>query len=251
MCLIAFAWQTSKHHRLTLIGNRDEFHRRPTRPLDWWDDLNQPELLAGRDLEAGGTWLGVTRDGRFAAVTNIRAPGAAKAPLSRGQLPLDYLQGRQAPEAFMQQLAAQREQYSGFNLLVGDANALWFLNSLDGQPRELGPGVYGLSNADLDSLWPKTGYLRDALCEAADADSEHLLGLLANSRSYPDEQLPATGISQQWERMLAPAFITGNREYGTRASSLLRIGQDGGIELIEKRFGPLGQPEGERLCEWA
>ena len=85
MCLIAFAWQTSKHHRLTLIGNRDEFHRRPTRPLDWWDDLNQPELLAGRDLEAGGTWLGVTRDGRFAAVTNIRAPGAAKAPLSRGR----------------------------------------------------------------------------------------------------------------------------------------------------------------------
>ena len=121
MCLIAFAWQTSKHHRLTLIGNRDEFHRRPTRPLDWWDDLNQPDILAGRDLEAGGTWLGVTRDGRFAAVTNIRAPGAAKAPLSRGQLPLDYLQGRQTPEAFMQQLAAQREQYSGFNLLVGDA----------------------------------------------------------------------------------------------------------------------------------
>ena len=251
MCLIAFAWQTSKHHRLTLIGNRDEFHRRPTRPLDWWDDLNQPELLAGRDLEAGGTWLGVTRDGRFAAVTNIRAPGAAKAPLSRGQLPLDFLQGNQTPAAFMQQLATQREQYSGFNLLVGDANALWFLNSLDGQPRELGPGVYGLSNADLDSPWPKTGYLRDALCEAADADSEHLLGLLTDSRSYPDEQLPATGISQQWERMLAPAFITGNREYGTRASSLLRIGQDGGIELIEKRFGPLGQPEGERLCEWA
>ena len=177
MCLIAFAWQTSKHHRLTLIGNRDEFHRRPTRPLDWWDDLDQPDLLAGRDLEAGGTWLGVTRDGRFAAVTNIRAPGAAKAPLSRGQLPLNYLQGRQTPEAFMQQLAAQREQYSGFNLLVGDADALWFLNSLDGQPRELGPGIYGLSNADLDSPWPKTGYLRDALCEAADADSEHLLGL--------------------------------------------------------------------------
>ena len=205
MCLIAFAWQTSKHHRLTLIGNRDEFHRRPTRPLDWWDDLDQPDLLAGRDLEAGGTWLGVTRDGRFAAVTNIRAPGAAKAPLSRGQLPLNYLQGRQTPEAFMQQLAAQREQYSGFNLLVGDADALWFLNSLDGQPRELGPGIYGLSNADLDSPWPKTGYLRDALSAAVDADSEHLLSLLADSRSYPDEQLPATGISQEWERRSLPA----------------------------------------------
>ena len=107
----------------------------------------------------------------------------------------------------MQQLATQREQYSGFNLLVGDANALWFLNSLDGQPRELGPGVYGLSNADLDSPWPKTGYLRDALCEAADADSEHLLGLLTDSRSYPDEQLPATGISGSacWLRPLSPA----------------------------------------------
>lgn len=139
MCLIAFAWQTSKHHRLTLIGNRDEFHRRPTRPLDWWDDLNQPEILAGRDLEAGGTWLGVTRDGRFAAVTNIRAPGAAKAPLSRGQLPLDYLQGRQTPEAFMQQLATQREQYSGFNLLVGDANALWFLSASTASHASLAP----------------------------------------------------------------------------------------------------------------
>ncbi len=251
MCLIAFAWQMSKHHRLTLIGNRDEFHRRPTRPLDWWDDQEQPELLAGRDLEAGGTWLGATRDGRFAAVTNIRAPGAAKAPRSRGQLPLDFLQGNQTPAAFMQQLAAQLHGYAGFNLIIGDVNELWFLNSLDGQPRALEPGVYGLSNADLDSPWPKTRTLREALAAAPDADSEQLLTLLADSRSYADDQLPATGISLEWERMLAPAFITGNREYGTRASSLLRISQDGGISMIEKRFGPFGQSDGERLCEWA
>ena len=251
MCLIAFAWQMSKHHRLTLIGNRDEFHRRPTRPLDWWDDQEQPELLAGRDLEAGGTWLGATRDGRFAAVTNIRAPSAAKAPRSRGQLPLDFLQGSQTPAAFMQQLAAQLHDYTGFNLIIGDLSELWFLNSLDGQPRALEPGVYGLSNADLDSPWPKTRTLREALAAAPDADSEQLLTLLADSRSYADDQLPATGISLEWERMLAPAFITGNREYGTRASSLLRISQDGGISMIEKRFGPFGQPEGESLCGWA
>ncbi|MGI3129588.1 NRDE family protein [Halopseudomonas pachastrellae] len=251
MCLIAFAWQMSKHHRLTLIGNRDEFHRRPTRPLDWWDDQEQPELLAGRDLEAGGTWLGATRDGRFAAVTNIRAPGAAKAPRSRGQLPLDFLQGNQTPAAFMQQLAAQLHDYAGFNLIIGDVSELWFLNSSDGQPRALEPGVYGLSNADLDSPWPKTRTLREALAAAPDADSEQLLTLLADSRSYADDQLPATGISLEWERMLAPAFITGNREYGTRASSLLRISQGGGISMIEKRFGPFGQPDGESLCEWA
>ncbi|UJJ32650.1 NRDE family protein [Halopseudomonas maritima] len=251
MCLIAFAWQMSKHHRLTLIGNRDEFHRRPTRPLDWWDDQEQPQLLAGRDLEAGGTWLGARRDGRFAAVTNIRTPGAAKAPRSRGQLPLDFLQGSQTPAAFMQHLAEQRHEYTGFNLIVGDASELWFLNSEHGQPKALEPGVYGLSNADLDSPWPKTRTLREALAAAPDADSEQLLSLLADSRSYADDQLPATGISLEWERMLAPAFITGNREYGTRASSLLRIGQDGSISMIEKRFAPFGQPEGERLCEWA
>ncbi|GGE51844.1 hypothetical protein GCM10007421_27870 [Halopseudomonas oceani] len=250
MCLIAFAWQQSPQQPLLLIGNRDEFHHRPTRALTDWHAEGHPDLLAGKDLEAGGTWLGVTRDGRFAAVTNIRSPGAAKAPRSRGQLPLDYLLGNLSPAAFLRELHSTLDQYSGFNLLVGDREQLWFLNSQQGQPRQLEAGIYGLSNADLDSPWPKTQCLRNDLAENLNADDQTLFSLLANDQLYADEQLPSTGISLEWERMLSAAFIVGIPEYGTRASSVLRLQADGVIRLTERRFGPLGEAQGETSREW-
>ncbi|MEH6564022.1 MAG: NRDE family protein [Halopseudomonas sp.] len=245
MCLIALAWQVAEEYPLTLIGNRDEFHRRPARPAQPWNDEQLPELLAGKDLEAGGTWLGVTRTGRFAALTNIRTPGAMRGPLSRGKLVLDYLQSDSAPQDYLAPLSAQAGEYAGFNLLVGDRRELWFLNSLEGKPHQLPPGVYGLSNAALDTPWPKLTRLRDQLAAQPAASAEQLLTLLHDDHIYPDELLPHTGINPDMEKMLSAAFIRGNQDYGTRACSLLRLHANHDVELIEERFGPLGEAEGE------
>ncbi|QIB49776.1 NRDE family protein [Pseudomonas sp. OIL-1] len=248
MCLIAFAWQTAGQP-LVMLANRDEFHARPTRAAAFWDEEGQPDLLAGKDLEAGGTWMGVTRAGRFAALTNIRSPGARQGPRSRGELVTRYLADDQHPEAFLAQLKEQLDDYAGFNLLVGDREQLWHLNSRDGRCTALQPGVYGLSNDSLDSAWPKLEALRTRLASApANADAELLLELLADSQRYPDDQLPHTGIDPDWERALSAAFIVGDT-YGTRASTLLRIDQDGGIEFRERRFGPMGARLGDST--WA
>lgn len=243
MCLMAFAWQAGKHP-LTLLGNRDEFHARPTRAADFWSEEGLPDLFAGKDLDAGGTWLGVTRDGRFAALTNIRAPGAVAAPRSRGRLALDYLASSIAPDTYLQQLADDADQYGGFNLIVGDADQLWYFNSREKQAEQIGPGVYGLSNGRLDSNWPKQQRLRDDLAGDPDGDPATLLELLADARTYPDLELPETGVRLELERALSAAFIIGE-EYGTRASTLLRLGRAGGVTFVERRYGPMGVMLGE------
>ena len=247
MCLIAFAWQMSGRP-LLLLGNRDEFHPRATRPACFWNEEGQPALLAGKDLEAGGTWLGVTRSGRFAALTNIRSPQARRGPSSRGKLVLDYLTGRMSPEAYMTSLTDSLGEYAGFNLLAGTMQQLWFLNSDEAQARELTPGIYGLSNASLNSPWPKLQALRTGLEQQldtdSDSDSDTLLDLLKDSREYPDDQLPDSGVNLEWERRLSATFILGE-EYGTRSSSLLGIDADGSITFVEQSFGPNGQELGE------
>lgn len=244
MCLIAFAWQTAGQP-LVMLANRDEFHARPTRAASFWTEEGHPEVLAGKDLEAGGTWLGVTRQGRFAALTNIRSPGARQGPRSRGELVTRYLSGEQQPGAFLDQLNQQLTDYAGFNLLVGDSQQIWHLNSSEGRPASLQPGVYGLSNDSLDSPWPKLEALRTNLQNAAPgASAAKLLELLADSQRYPDAQLPHTGLDLDWERALSAAFILGDT-YGTRASTLLKIARDGRIEFREKSFGPMGVPLGE------
>lgn len=249
MCLIAFAWQTAGQP-LVMLANRDEFHARPTRAATFWTEEGQPDLLAGKDLEAGGTWMGVTRAGRFAALTNIRSPGARQGPRSRGDLVTRYLAGDQPPEAFLAELKEQLGEYAGFNLLVGDRHQIWHFNSLEGRPVSLQPGVYGLSNDSLDSSWPKLETLRDRLSDAGpDAETEQLLELLADSQRYPDELLPHTGIDPDWERALSATFIVGDT-YGTRASTVLRIAPDGRIEFREKRFGGMGTALGESTWEF-
>ena len=245
MCLIAFAWQMSGRP-LLLLGNRDEFHPRPTRAAGFWNEEGQPQLLAGKDLEAGGTWLGVTRSGRFAALTNIRSPEARKGPRTRGTLALDYLTGRMRPAEYLAALVDDLDGDAGFNLVVGTMQELWYLNSQKGQPTPLGPGVYGLSNAELNSPWPKL----QALCKGleqhldTDSDSDVLLELLKDSSEYPDEQLPDSGVGLEWERLLSATFILGE-DYGTRASTLLAIDADGSITFVEQGFGPNGKELGE------
>ncbi|TVP90921.1 MAG: NRDE family protein [Pseudomonadaceae bacterium] len=238
MCLIAFAWQVDDQP-LLLLGNRDEFHARPTRPAQFWTEENQPDLLAGKDLQAGGSWLGVTRSGRFAALTNVRAPGALREGKSRGHLIHSYLTGELSPHEYLLQLQAEVQDYADFNLLVGNRDELWHLHSRDGQLLPVPPGIHGLSNASLNSPWPKTRRLCQDLESSLTADDAQLLELLARRERYPDDQLPETGINQEWERMLSAAFIV-SPDYGTRASTLLRLTAAGEISFRERQFSPAG-----------
>lgn len=243
MCLIVFAWRPEHELPLVLAANRDEFYARPSLPLAAWEDA--PELFGGRDLEAGGTWLGVGPHGRFAALTNIRDPRQPPRGRSRGELPVQFLRASQDPEAFLTEIAQQAGDYSGFNLLVGDRQRLWLLNSRGGQPQPLGAGLYGLSNADLDTPWPKVEKAKTLLGEClVDPQVPSLLDMLHDDRQAEDAQLPDTGIGLQSERVLSSIFIaTGT--YGTRASSVLLVRADGSRQLVERSYGPYGAHLGE------
>lgn len=239
MCLIVFAWRP--HHALPLIvaANRDEFYDRPTLPLGHWEDA--PDIVAGRDLQAGGTWMGVSTSGRFAALTNIRVPGAAAGSRSRGELPERYLRGQLSPEAYLKELAGHLQHYAGFNLLVGDADELWYLNSHAAVPEKILPGVYGLSNAALDSPWPKLLRARAALQNQLDVhEAENLLRLLGDPELAADAELPSTGVPYEWEKRLSGIFIT-SKDYGTRASTVLIKREDGSLDITERSFGPAGR----------
>ncbi len=239
MCLIVFAWQPAQAVPLVVAANRDEFHERPSLPLAPWAEM--PELIAGRDLEAGGTWMGVTLDGRFAALTNIRRSRQTSGPRSRGELPERYLRNQLSPEAYLSELQAQRSDYAGFNLLAGDTQTLWHLNSDEGTPRRLEPGIYGLSNASLDTPWPKLVRAKHALASHLEhPDSEALLQLLADTWRPATHQLPNTGVTPELEALLSSVFIA-SPNYGTRASTALIRRSDGSLEIRERSFGPEGR----------
>jgi len=239
MCLIALAWQVHPDFPLLLAANRDEFYARPTAPARYWDEA--PELLAGRDLKDGGSWMGVTRQGRFAALTNVREPGAASGHRSRGLLVAEFLKNGCAPMDYLKQVAAQAGDYGGFNLLVGDGHELACYNNRHGEPFVLSPGIHGLSNKQLDTPWPKVRKLKAGLAAqlGAGAPASDLLALLADDGAPPDAELPDTGVGLAMERMLAPCFIR-SPVYGTRASTVLRIG-GGRVEFVEQSFVQ-GQP---------
>lgn len=245
MCLILFGYRCHPAFSLVLAANRDEFHARPTDPVDFWDDA--PDVLAGRDRIAGGTWLGMTRSGRFAALTNIREPDRQRSDApSRGALVADYLRGDPAPGDYLHALTTEAEHYNGFNLLVGDRFSLHYYSNRDDQsPRRLKPGLYGLSNALLDTPWPKVERGRHGLAAILDSPDgprpEALLELLADRSPPPDDELPDTGVGLARERLLAPLFIAGET-YGTRSSSVLLI-DDEQAELIERSHDGFG---GER-----
>lgn len=244
MCLIAFAHQFHRRYPLVLIANRDEYYRRPTRRAHFWPEA--PGLLAGQDLEQGGTWLGITRDGRLAAVTNVRDGRPADPGLrSRGALTRDFLLGDLSCAAYLADLEREQHRYGGFNLLLGDATGLYFFsNRFSNQepPRPLAPGLYGLSNASLDTPWPKVDTLKGQLAEALDAptlSARELLPLLQNRRQPEDVQLPDTGVGLALERTLAPCFIHGEH-YGTRASTVILVDQAGEVTFMEQNYDATG-----------
>jgi uncharacterized protein with NRDE domain len=223
MCLIAIAWQAHPDHPLVVAANRDEWRERPAAAARWWDD--HPQLLAGRDLQAGGTWMGVTRGRRFAAVTNFRDPSDRRSTaLSRGTLVAEFLLGSESPEAYLRALAGRAAHFNGFNLLVSDGASLLYFGSREGEVREVEPGVHALSNHLLDEPWPKVQRARAALAGALAGGDGPLFAMLSDTAPAPDDQLPDTGVGLERERLLSPILIAG-ADYGTRASTVLRAGR--------------------------
>ncbi|WP_338522235.1 NRDE family protein [Pseudomonas batumici] len=243
MCLIVFAWRPGHAQPLIVAANRDEFYARPSLPLAQWPEA--PRVYAGRDLEAGGTWLGIGAGGRFAALTNIRNPNQPVGRRSRGELVARFLTEDQPAEDYLAEVRARSQEYGGFNLLVGTADTLWHFNSHEGEPRQLTEGVYGLSNAGLDTPWPKLLKARAALSwELRDPRPEALLALLGDPTSAPLAELPDTGVGVATESLLSSIFIA-SPSYGTRASTVLIVHADGRRHLLERSFGPYGGHLGE------
>jgi uncharacterized protein with NRDE domain len=246
MCLIAFALDAHPDYALVLAANRDEFYDRPTAPGHFWEERDdEAGILAGRDERAGGTWMGVTRGGRFAALTNVRGPAEERSDApSRGALVKAFLLDDRAPRAFLESLAGTADAYNGFNLLAGTfagaegSRLAYFSNQKGGAARRVEAGVHGLSNAVLDTAWPKVKRSQTALrslLEAGRVPPEALLDLLDDRRPADDEALPSTGVPQEWERALSSVFIQ-TEGYGTRSSTALLIGRGGAATLVERSF---------------
>ena len=238
MCLLLLAWKTHPRYRLILAGNRDEFHDRAATPLNWWQD--DARILAGRDLKAGGTWLGVARSGRFGVVTNYRDLQAPiEAAPSRGNLIPRFLTGATSPKEFLDDLRGAAMRYSGFNLLVGGSRALYYYSNRGPKaPTALAPGVYGLSNHLLNTPWPKLTRTRDRFSQLLgdnEITPESLFTILADREQAPGDNLPSTGLPNDWERVVSSPFIV-NERYGTRCSSVLLVERNGRTTLHERRF---------------
>lgn len=239
MCVVFFAYRQTAEFPLILIANRDEFYERPTLAAARWDD--DPQVFAGRDLVLGGTWLGYSDRGRFAAVTNYREPGAPRGDLSRGRLTADFLAGERTIEEFVAAAERDADRYSGFNLLIGEfageRSELRYLSNRGGGSRVLDSGIYGLSNAHLDTPWPKVargkGIFSSILREGA--DDERFFELLCDEEKAPDDELPSTGLSMERERALSSIFIA-TPIYGTRCSSILKIDREHYFTLTERVF---------------
>jgi uncharacterized protein with NRDE domain len=247
MCLALLDIRALPQGRVTLLSNRDEFHRRPAAPLAFWADA--PAICAGRDLEARGTWLGVTREGRFGFVTNFRDPARPeKAPRSRGAIVPEFLLSGESPLAYAEALARRGAEFAGFNAILGDARGVAYLSNAGALPRALAPGLYGVSNGLLETDpardWPKLQRARRRYL-AGDAPFD----VLADRVIAPDAELPRTGVPLEWERRLSAIFIAGS-EYGTRASTVLEItGRE--IAITERAFGPGGAAGPERSERFA
>jgi uncharacterized protein with NRDE domain len=237
MCLIFVAVDAHPKYRFVIAANRDEFYDRPTLPVSFWPEA--PELLAGRDLRAGGTWIGITRTGRIAAVTNYRDPKTIKAAApSRGKLVSDYLSSRESPMPYLEMLLPGAHKYNSFNLLLGHREELYWYSNRGTEIRRLSPGIHGLSNHLLDTPWPKVEQGKKALSRILaeeDPSTEDLFRLLLDGTVASDESLPDTGVGLEWERILSPIFIT-SPTYGTRSSTILLLDRSGRVMFMERSF---------------
>ncbi|WLR59912.1 NRDE family protein [Guptibacillus hwajinpoensis] len=235
MCLIAVAQNVHPTYPFILVANRDEFYERPTKPANYWEDV--PELLAGRDLKAMGTWLGVTTNGRIAALTNYREANEQPKSLSRGDLTADYLRDHQSPLSYLEMVRQKKDQYNGFNLIIGDFKSLYYYSNRQEQITKLENGVHAVSNHLLNTSWPKVEQLKEELKHYLSAeknlDQNRLFEMLSHAEPAPDHLLPQTGVPIEWERMLSPVYIKSDH-YGTRAQTVIMVSQNGEVTFIER-----------------
>ena len=246
MCLILFSIRHHPGYALIIAANRDESYVRPSAALGFWPDA--PHIAAGRDLEAGGTWLGITRTGRWAALTNFRQAGSYRSGSpSRGRLAADFLTGSVPPARYVEQLERHAHEFNGFNLLVGDARCVYYLSNREERSRPVSRGVHGLSNHLLNTPWPKVELGKRALSGLPDGPKEAiadaLLDCLRTRDVAVDTVLPDTGVGLAGERVLSPVFIASER-YGTRASTVILLDRFGEVFIAERGFGPFGVPQG-------
>lgn len=241
MCLITFAYKVHPDYELILAGNRDEFYARPTRKAQFWTEEGHPDILAGKDLEAGGTWLGVHKDGRWGALTNYRDFSIQKVnPPSRGELVLDYLASGKKGETYLRHIKPKAGHYNGFNLLLGDRQGLYHLHNQEKKIHRIEPGIHGLSNASLDTPWNKLTKANQqlaSLIKNENLSKEALFELLLNEEKAPEENLPETGLSPEMEKAVSSIFIR-TEGYGSRCSSLLLIDKHGNVDFTERRYIP-------------
>jgi uncharacterized protein with NRDE domain len=244
MCLIVFAFRAHPDYRLILAANRDEFHARPAETMHWWPD--HPQLLAGRDLQAGGTWLGIGKSGRFAAVTNYRENlEKDHSGRSRGELVTGFVTGQETPLSWCRNLSPG--DFRGFSLLTGDADEMIYTSNRGDDARRLEPGIYGLSNASLDTPWTKVLRSKEALhalTRQGPVEAESLFHLLGDREPAADDDYPAAGLAPEMARAISAPFIA-TREYGTRCSTVLLIAKSGRVAVYERRFDNAGRSAGE------
>ncbi len=236
MCIIFLAYKKHPQYKLILAGNRDEFYGRPTESARFWDDYHN--VLAGRDLEKLGTWLGITKNGRFAAITNYRDHKLlVENPISRGNIIKDYLTAELSPEEYLERIKDKRSLYNPFNVLVGNLEELYYYSNVENKIRELSSGIYGLSNALLDTLWPKVVRGKKRFSEVVDKDKrisiEGIFDVLSDRNMPIEDDLPETGMGKEWERILSPVFIRSDA-YGTRSSTVLMMDYNNKVTFIEK-----------------
>jgi len=242
MCIVLFDWRPNAPTPLSVAANRDEFHARPTESARWRGDV-----FCGLDIRAGGTWLGIHRNGRIAVVTNYREPIAERqtGERSRGLLPLAFLEGNDSPERFCQALAEEQHHYGAFNLLVGTPESLWYIGNRGAPPQAVTPGVHGLCNGLLDDPWPKVQRAKQRLANALTVDSspEQLMEVVNDHYQPPDSELPDTGVGMELERLVAPVFIQ-SPGYGTRASSVVELSRHSDPIMLEQGWLPDGTADG-------
>jgi uncharacterized protein with NRDE domain len=251
VCLLVFAWNAHARYRLVLAGNRDEYHARATDAAGWWPD--SPDLLGGRDLEAGGTWLAVARDGRWGVVTNYREiADSGPAQRSRGELIVDFIHGNMPPQAFGPARETLASQYAGYSLLVGDRDSLHYFTNRGAPSSPLPAGIHGLSNERLNTPWPKLERTRrrfEGLVAAGDPAPETLFELLADREPATADQVPRTGLDMALERLVSAPFVI-SQSYGTRSSHIVLAGHDDHVRFLERRFDAAGSTLGTSEFEF-
>jgi uncharacterized protein with NRDE domain len=239
MCLILFSYNIHAQYKLILAANRDEFYQRPTLPAQFWN--NYPNLLAGKDLKGDGTWMGITRHGRFSAITNFREPeNASKNAPTRGFLVRNFLEDDSNPENYLKMIKEDTQHYNGFNLIVGTREGIYYYSNRQNKILEIRPGVHGLSNHLLNTDWPKVKkgkQLLNGMMLQYNLDVENLFSILQDRSNPPDHLLPNTGVSLEWERILSSIFIISHT-YGTRSSTILLWDRKGNIDFFERTFIP-------------